>query len=343
MMQIATIGTFEGQPVQEVALTNAAGAAARIMTWGAVVRDLQVPHRGTLQRVVLGFDAFEPYPQHSPHFGAIAGRFANRINRGAFRLDGRKVQVTLNQNDPPGPGGTPKHHLHGGKAGFGKRNWTILRAAADSVTLALASPDGDEGYPGALMATCTYTLAGPATLRVELAATTDKPTIVNLAQHSYFNLDGSADIGGHVLTLDAAFRTPTDKDLIPTGEIVSVAKTPYDFRKAKPMHQALDGERVRFDANFVRAASGFGRCARVESPINGLALECWTDQPAVQFYDGAKINVQPKGLGGVSYGAFGGFCLEPQVFPDSPNRPHFTNCELWPGEVYSQLTEYRFA
>jgi aldose 1-epimerase len=342
MTKIATIGTFEGQPVQEAALANAAGATARIMTWGAVVRDLLVPHGKNKQRVVLGFDGFEPYPQHSPHFGAIAGRFANRIARGTFRLDGRKVQVTLNQNDPPGPGGVPKHHLHGGAAGFGKRNWTILAATVNSVTLGLVSPDGDEGYPGALTTTCTYTLAEPGTLRVELSAITDKPTIVNLAHHSYFNLDGSADIKDHLLTLDCGFRTPTDKDLIPTGEIVSVAKTPYEFRKAKPMGQFSGGERMRFDGNFVRAATGFGRCARVESPLNGLTLECWTDQPAVQFYDGAKMNVGPKGLGGAEYRNYAGFCLEPQIFPDSPNRAHFTNCELWPGDVYSQLTEYRF-
>jgi aldose 1-epimerase len=342
MKTVSVIGEFEGRPVEEIALSNAAGATARIMTWGAVVRDMHVPHKGKQQRVVLGFDSFDPYPQHSPHFGAIAGRFANRINKGNFKLDGRKVQVTLNQNDPPGPGGTPKHHLHGGRNGFGKRLWTILKTSGSSVTLGLISPDGDEGYPGTLTATCTYTLVEPATLRVELSATTDKATIINLAHHSYFNLDGSADIKDHILMLDSAFRTPTDKDLIPTGEIVAVAKTPYDYRKPKPMGQITDSERVRFDGNFVRSNAGFGRCARVESPINGLTLECWTDQPAVQFYDGAKIAVQPKGLGGVTYGAHAGFCLEPQVYPDSPNKPHFTHCELWPGEVYTQLTEYRF-
>jgi aldose 1-epimerase len=342
MKNISVIGTFDGLPVEEIALRNKAGATAKIMTWGAVVRDMQVPLGKKSQRVVLGFDTFEPYPQHSPHFGAIAGRFANRINRGTFKIDGKKVQLTLNQNDPPGPGGKPKHHLHGGQNGFGKRLWTILKATSDSVTLGLVSPDGDDGYPGTLTATCTYTLAEPATLRVELTATTDKPTIVNLAHHSYFNLDGSADIKDHVLTLDAAFRTPTDKDLIPTGEIIAVAKTPYDYRRAKPMAQMVNGERVRFDGNFVRSGQGFGRCARVESKLNGLTLECWTDQPAVQFYDGAKMNVQPKGLGGAQYGNFSGFCLEPQVYPDSPNRPHFTNAELWPGEVYTQLTEYRF-
>jgi aldose 1-epimerase len=343
MSNIAVVGHFEGAPVHEVTLTCASGAVAKIMTWGAVLRDMHVPLKDQLQRVVLGFDTFDPYPQHSPHFGAIAGRFANRIKRGAFRLDGKKIQLSLNQNNPPGPGGTPKHHLHGGKAGFGKRLWAIARTTADSVTLVLVSPDGDEGYPGTLTTTCVYTLRDPGTLRVELSATTDQPTIVNLAHHSYFNLDGSADIKDHNLIIDSAYRTPTDPDLIPTGEIVAVSRTPFDFRKGKPMAVTNKGERIRFDANFVRTGSDFGRCARVESKLNGLTLECWTDQPAVQFYDGAKINVQPKGLGGVTYGAFGGFCLEPQVYPDSPNRPHFTNAELWPGEVYTQLTEYRFA
>jgi aldose 1-epimerase len=347
MNEIKKVGTFEGQSVEEVMLQNAAGAVAHIMTWGAVVRDLQIPHRGSLQRVVLGFDSFKLYPSHSPHFGAIAGRFANRINRGRFRIEGKKFQLSLNQNDPPGPGGTPKHHLHGGKAGFGKRLWSIVSLSNDSVTLVCVSPDGDEGYPGKLIATCIYTLAqdskGHSTLRVELSATTDAPTIVNLAHHSYFNLDGSSDIKDHHLTIDGAFYTPTDKDLIPTGEIISVAKTAFDFRKAKPMAVMQSGERVRFDANFVRSNGSFGRCARVESKLNGLSLECWTDQPAVQFYDGAKINIQPKGLDGASYGAFHGFCLEPQVYPDSPNNAHFTNAELWPGEIYAQTTEYRFA
>ncbi|MGL5114958.1 MAG: aldose epimerase family protein, partial [Beijerinckiaceae bacterium] len=235
MSQVTTIGTFEGQLVHAIALRNAAGATASIMTWGAVLRDMHVPHKGGMQRVVLGFESFEPYPAHSPHFGAIAGRFANRIDRGAFVLDGAKCQVTLNQNDPPGPGGVPKHHLHGGTAGFGKRLWTILALTEDSVTLGLVSPDGDEGYPGTLNTVCVYRLAAPSTLVVELSATTDKPTIVNLAHHSYFNLDGSTDSGDHLLTLDASFRTPTDKDLIPTGEILSVAGTVHDFRVAKPM------------------------------------------------------------------------------------------------------------
>jgi aldose 1-epimerase len=340
---LRSFGRFDGEDVHEITLKSEAGATASVITWGAVVRDLVVPSSRGPQRVVLGFEEFEHYPQHSPHFGAIAGRFANRIGHGTFTLDGVRHQVTLNQNDPPGPGGVPRHHLHGGARGFGKRNWSLVAHGQRFVTLALVSPDGDEGYPGALNVMCTYTLAEPATLRVELAATTSKPTIINLCHHSYFNLDGSADIGDHLLQLDADFRTPTDADLIPTGEITAVAGTAHDFREAKPMRQLAGGERVRFDANWVRRHRGFGRCARVESPVNGLTLETWTTEPAVQFYDGAKMNPPVAGLGGVRYGGFAGFCLEPQRFPDSPNRPHFTDATLRPGEVYSQITEYRFA
>jgi aldose 1-epimerase len=339
------IGQFGDDDVYEVTLTSAAGAQAHIMTWGAVVRDLIVPvANGGQQRVVLGFDTFDPYPAHSPHFGAIAGRFANRINEGQFVLDGVAHQVTRNQNDPPSPDGTPRHHLHGGRAGFGKRNWRLIDHGKSFVTLALVSHDGDEGYPGKLITTCTYTLAEPATLRVELTAATDAPTIVNLAHHSYFNLDGSADIGAHVLQIDGDFRTPTDASLIPTGEIVAVAGTAHDFRTAKPMACHEHGHRQKFDGNFVlRQADGFKRAARVECPSNSLSLEVWTTEPAVQFYDGAKLGPAVPGLGGVSYGPFAGFCLEPQRFPDSPNKAHFTDVTLRPGDVYAQTTEYRFA
>lgn len=342
---VVRIGRFADEDVLEVTLNTAAGAEARIMTWGAVVRDLAVPlPGGGRQRVVLGFDTFDPYPGHSPHFGAIAGRFANRIRHGRFHLDGVTHQVTLNQNDPPSPDGTPKHHLHGGKAGFGKRNWRLVDHGPAHVTLALVSPHGDEGYPGRLITTCTYTLAEPATLRVELTATTDAPTIVNLAHHSYFNLDGSGDIGAHRLEIDGDFRTPTDGSLIPTGEIVAVAGTAHDFRTPKPMHVEVDGARQRFDANFVlRQRGGLKRAARVDCPNNGLAMEVWTTEPAVQFYDGAKLGPAVPGLGGVHYGPFAGFCLEPQRFPDSPNNAHFTDVTLRPGELYAQTSEYRFA
>jgi aldose 1-epimerase len=337
---IGKAGTFAGEDVLEVRLASSTGAEARVLTWGAVIRDLTIPVRGTQRRVVLGFPSFEPYPTHSPHYGAIAGRFANRIDRGRFTLDGAQHRLALNQNVPPGPGGTPTHHLHGGIAGFGKRNWSLVASDSDCVTLALVSADGDQGYPGEMTATCRYRLIGD-TLRVELTAVTDRPTIVNLAHHSYFNLDGAADVGDHLLTLDCDFRTPVGPGLIPTGEIVAVAGTDHDFRAGRPMRREAAGERLRYDDNFIRRERGFGRAARVEAP-DGFAMEVWTAEPAIQFYDGHKVSPGIPGLTGRQDGPWSGFCLEPQRYPDSPNHAHFTGATLRPGEVYRQETEYRF-
>ncbi len=339
---IRDFGQFQGETIREITLRSDAGAEARVITWGAVVRDLTVPLRdGTSRHVVLGFEQFDDYPAHSPYFGAIAGRYANRIGAGRFTLDDTPHQVALNQKDASG---RPMHHLHGGFAGFGKRPWHLVASGRTFATLALISPDGDEGYPGTLAALCTYRLLEPATLQVELTATTDRPTIVNLAHHSYFNLDGSSDVGDHLMTLDADFYTPVGDGLIPTGEILSVAGTPFDFRSERPIGQTVAGVRFPLDHNFVlRQRDGFARAARVRSPQNGLALEVWTTEPGVQFYEGAKLNPPVPGLGGVRYGASSGFCLEPQRFPDSPNHAHFTDPTLRPGAVYRQTTEYRFA
>lgn len=344
-MTIATFGQLDGRPIREVTLCSSAGASATIMEWGAVVRDMSVPHAGGSRRVVLGFNQFESYLNHSPHFGAIAGRFANRIEAGRFTLDGTTYQLPLNQDG--------KHSLHGGGMGFGKRPWTILHHDAASVTLALHSPAGDHGYPGALTVLCRYTLAEPATLRVELTATTDAPTIVNLCHHSYFNLDGSPDILGHELELRANLFTPVDADLIPTGEVRSVAGTPFDFRKSR-LIQFLngDGQRFWYDHNWVlrrdrREPSTMpglelAHAATLRSARNGLAMQVWTSEPALQFYDGFKTNTPVAGLDGERYGPCAGLCLEPQHVPDSPNLPHFPGTTLRPGEVYRQATEYRF-
>jgi aldose 1-epimerase len=217
----------DGTPIREVVLRSHAGASATIMEWGAVVRDLTVPVGAHMQRVVLGFDTLDHYLKHSPHFGAIAGRFANRIGAGQFALDGQSYQLPLNQDG--------KHSLHGGGNGFGKQPWRILHHTGSSVTLALVSSAADHGYPGALTVLCRYTLAEPATLRVELTATTDAPTIINLCHHSYFNLDGSPDILDHELEVRANLMTPVDADLIPTGEVASVSGTAFDFRKPRPV------------------------------------------------------------------------------------------------------------
>lgn len=334
-MSAHVFGDIGGVPVLEIAIASKGGASAKIITWGAVVRDLIVPGSNGPQRVVLGLDSLADYQAHSPHFGAIAGRFANRIAHGRFTLDGRQHQLPLNQ--------AGKHSLHGGGQGFGVRPWKLLKHDAASVTLTLHSPDGDAGYPGAMDVTCVYTLAEPATLRVELLATCDAPTIVNLAHHSYFNLDGSPDILGHQLMIPSSFRTPTDADLIPTGEIASVSGTTYDFRVA----QKVGGRGQTYDGNYMidawpSPATGLAHAASVQSLLNGLEMQVFTSEPCVQFYDGAKINCPVPGLGGVSYGAHAGLCLEPQVVPDAPNRRHFPSCVLRPDGQYRQVTEYRF-
>ena len=287
---------------------------------------------------MLGFDDLDGYLHHSPYFGAVVGRFANRIGHARFTLDGTTYQLAVNENG--------RTQLHGGPGGFGRRNWRILARDAGSVTLGLASADGDQGYPGQLEATCRYAIEAPSTLCVTLEATSDAPTVVNLAQHTYFNLDGSADILDHRVRIDADAYTPTDDDLIPTGEIRPVEGTPYDRRTLAPIRRTVDGERFGYDINFVaatkRAAAPAPR-ARLEGPASGVALEVWSTEPGLQFYDGAKINLAVPGLGGRRYVQNGGCCFEAQLFPDAPNHPNFPSATLRPGETYRQETRFAFS
>jgi aldose 1-epimerase len=333
--------------MREVDLADDDGhIAASVIPLGATVRDLKVRTRdGRIQRVVLGLADVEDYPSHSQHMGAICGRFANRIRGGQFELDGQIHQLVLNQDG--------RHTLHGGgPTGFGKSAWTFLHRDARSALLALHSPAGFNGFPGALTANCCYSLVPPATLRIELWATTDAPTIVNLCHHSYFNLDGSPDILDHTLEVHADQVTPVDADLIPTGRLDSVAATPFDFRAARPI-RARAAENIWYDHNFMlrrdrrepSAAAGLdlAHAATLASAKSGLTLQVWTTEPACQVYDGAKVNVKVAGLDGARYGANAGICLEPQHVPDSPNLPQFPSTVLRPGEVYRQVSEYRFA
>ncbi|MBV9289586.1 MAG: galactose mutarotase [Hyphomicrobiales bacterium] len=328
-------GRYEGGTAYEVEIGSRAGASAKIITWGAVVRDLVVPSRQGPQRVVLGLNTLGDYVAHSPYFGAVPGRFANRIAGGRFTLDGVEHRLARNEG---------KHMLHGGPNGFGKRLWTLAAQDASSATLRLESPDGDDGFPGALTATCVYRMLEPATLRVELAAGTDKPTVVNLTQHSYFNLDGSRDVLDHELMLFADFYTPADGELIPTGEILTTAGTPYDFRSARTIRNPTG---VAYDTNFVASRQpgrdGLAPVARVRSTKNGLTLSLFSTEPGVQFYDAAKLDCPAEGLGGAHYGTHAGLCLEPQTFPDAPNRRHFPDRTLRPGAEYRHVSEFRFA
>lgn len=336
MAAVRAFGDMDGAEIQEITIRSPEGAEAQIITWGAVIRDLVVPVNGKPQTTVLGLNSLADYRAHSPSFGAVPGRFANRIARGQFTLDGHPYQLPLNEKG--------RTTLHGGPQGFGKRPWRLVGHDDASVTLALTSTDGDAGFPGHLEVTCRYALVG-LTLRMELSATTDAPTVVNLTNHSYFNLDGSADILAHELTVFAGFRTAVDDDLIPTGEIVAVAGTPFDFRTARAVK---DPSGQTYDTNFVLAdqpdpQTGLAPAARLKSLKNGLTLDVATDQFGIQVYDGAKLNVPVEGLHGARYGAFGGLALETQTFPDAPNRRHFPSSVLRPGETYRQVTEYRFS
>lgn len=336
MSAVTRFGTFRGAEVDEITLATRAGAQAKIITWGAVVRDLVMPGPHGPQRVVLGLNTIEDYVAHSPYFGAIVGRYANRIGNGRFTLDGRDYELDRNEKN---------HQLHGGPVGFGQRVWSIAARSEASVTLVLVSGDGDMGYPGRLVAVCTYALLEPATLRVVLEATCDAPTPVNLTTHSYYNLDGSSDILAHQLMIAGDLTTATNQDLIPTGEIRPVDESSYDFRTPRAIGDARwSGALVDYDVNYVlRHARGeLARAATLSSAKSGVSLDLWTTEPGLQFYDGHLLDAPVAGLDHRPYTRNGGLCLEPQRFPDGPNKPHFPPCFLRPGEVSRQVSEMRF-
>ncbi|WP_024588795.1 aldose epimerase family protein [Aliihoeflea sp. 2WW] len=334
-MNIEEFGrTADGDTVRRVTISGG-GLTAHVLTWGAVVQDLRLA--GHEPPLVLGFDRFEDYPVRSPFFGAIAGRYANRIRHGRFDLDGRTVQVDTNF--------LGKHLLHGGIKGIGKRVWTIAETGPDFVRLTLADRNGEMGFPGNLDIECLYTLEDGA-LKVALSARTDSPTLCNLAHHSYFNLDdgGAGDVLGHRLTIDGDRYVPVDGEWIPTGGTLDVGGTPFDFRGMREIAWQEDGSQFVYDHNWCLAAGRrpLTKAVRLEGARSGVAMEVWTTEPGVQFYAGHKLAVE-GGLGGRNYGAFAGLCLEPQIWPDAPNNADFPQAVLRPGEVYEQATEYRFS
>jgi aldose 1-epimerase len=321
-------GEVEGVAVDEITLVNDSGATASVLTWGATLRDLVIPVGEGKRRVVLGYKDMAGYAENPCYLGATAGRFANRIREGRFVLGGLEYELPLNE------GG--RVHLHGGVVGFSRRPWTVSERADDSVTLRLVSEDGDQGYPGEIVVECRYVLTEPATLRIEFTATTDGPTYVSLAHHSYFTLGG--DASRHKLQLNAPFYTPVDDDKIPTGEVRSVSGSNYDFSALRPIGDA------GYDTNFVLAGEPgtLRRGARLEAPDGSLAMELFTTEPAVQFYDGHMLSAMAEAFDGQDHVPYAGLCLEPQRFPDAPNHPHFPSALLMPGDTYSQVTEYRF-
>ena len=317
------------------ATISGGGLTARIMTWGAALQDLRL--EGHDAPLTLGFPDFASYPRYSPYFGQTPGRFANRIDKGRFTLDGNSYQLEQNEGE---------NHLHGGHIGTGKSLWKIEDLAADSVRLGLVDPDGTAGYPGTCRLNCTYRLSGEGVLSIDYEAETDKPTICNLAHHSYFNLDGSETILDHELMIAADDYLPTRPDQIPTGEIAPVEGTPFDFREMRPVRREEDGEQVLYDHNFCfcvsRERTAKRSVAMLRSVDSGIGMEVRTTEAGVQFYCGYKLKPTVPGLAGKTYGPFAGLCLETQTWPDAPNHPYFPSAVLRPGERLVQQTDYVF-
>jgi len=337
--------TSDGVAVEQYTLTNTNGMTAKIITFGAILTELDVPDRdGKQGDVVLGFDNLKDYLAGHPFFGATVGRVANRIAKGEFTLGGKKYKLAVNN----GP-----NSLHGGQKGFDKVVWkaepkTLPDGAA--VTLTYVSKDGEEGYPGNLTVTVVYTLANNNALRIDYKATTDQATPVNLTNHTYFNLTGpkSGDILDHEIMIAADKYTPADDTLIPTGEIKPVKGTPLDFTKPHRIGERIDqlkGDPVGYDHNFVLNSGGkeLTLAARVNEPKTGRIMEMYTTEPGVQFYTGNFLNGKEKGRGGVVYKKHWGFCLEAQHFPDSLHHENFPSIILKPGETYKQTTIYKFS
>jgi len=336
----------DGRPVALFRLQNASGMEVEVLNYGAIIRAIRVPDReGNRGDVVLGFDSLAAYLQPHPYIGAVVGRYANRIGGARFVLDGQTYELAAND----GP-----NHLHGGVRGFDKVLWEAESFTSENeagVRFTYASPDGEEGYPGTLRATVTYTLADSNALVIDYEATTDKPTIVNLTQHAYFNLAGRGDILNHELQLFADFYTPVDERLIPTGEICPVAGTPLDFRIPQRIGARIDAdhEQIRrgrgYDHNFVLRHTERGKlelAARVYEPTSGRIMRVYTTEPGLQFYSGNFLDGSLTGKGGMVYARRTGFCLETQHFPDSPNKTHFPSPVLRPGQTYRSRTVYAF-
>lgn len=336
----------DGTEVTLVTLKNARGIEVDVIAYGGIITRLLTPDaRGRLGDIVLGLDSLEEYVASNPYFGALIGRYGNRIGKGTFTLDGATFQLDVNDGE---------NHLHGGSEGFDKRVWGMRPFVTEhsaGVELTLTSPDGDQGYPGTLETRVTYELTDQDELDMRFSATTDKPTIVNLTQHSYFNLAEEGDILGHRLMIPADRFTPVDQGLIPTGELRVVSDGPFDFRQAKEIGRDIgadDGQLELgrgYDHNFVlkdRADDELVLAARVTEPLSGRVLDVLTVEPGVQFYSGNFLDGSLEGKGKV-HAHRSGFCLEPQHFPDSPNKPGFPPVTLRPGETYQTRIVYRFS
>ena len=348
-MNTAVFGKLpNGREVHQYTLSNGAGLTARIIDYGATITSLSVPDRnGHVADVVLGYDTLEEYIHGTAYFGAIVGRYGNRIAKGRFELDGKQYQLTVNDGE---------NHLHGGKTGFNKVLWDVSipgNPAEASIHLQYVSPDGEEGYPGTVTLRVTYTLTDKNELRIDYEGITDGPTILNPTQHSYFNLSGefTRDILDHLLMIEADGITPVDLGLIPTGTIMNVADTPMDFRTPMAIGAHIDDQNEQlkygkgYDHNWVLKgnAGGVRKAAELYDAASGRMMSVFTDQPGIQFYSGNFLDGTAKGKNGIAYKRRSGLCLEAQAYPDSPNKPQFPSVTLRPGQTYRQTTIYQFS
>jgi len=338
----------DGREVYQYTLTNKSGATVKVINFGAVVTSLTVPDRnGKFEDVVSGYDSLHGYITGQSYFGAIVGRYGNRIGKGQFTLEGKKYQLAMNNGE---------NHLHGGNFGFDKALWdakTVQDSVGPSLQLTYVSPDGEEGYPGTVTLSVTYTLTDKNELRIVYEGTTDKATILNPTHHSYFNLSGSFNntILDHLLTIEADTVTPVDKGLITTGRYLDVTNTPMDFRTPTSIGARINDQFEQlifgkgYDHNWVIKNYTKGKvrkAAEVYEEKSGRLMTVYTDQPGIQFYSGNFLNGSAMGKG-VSYQVRTGLCLEAQCYPDSPNKPEFPSVSLRPGEVYHQTTIYQFS
>jgi aldose 1-epimerase len=338
----------DGTPVDLYVLTNANGMEAHVTAYGGTLVSLTAPDRhGSFADVVLGMDTLDGCRTQTAYFGALIGRYGNRIAGGQFTLEGKTYHLPIND----GP-----NTLHGGPLGFGKQLWQVREVASEegpAVEFGYVSKDGEEGFPGTLTAKVVYTLTNKNELKIDYTATTDKPTVVNLTNHAYFNLKGAGegDILDHEVTIDASRFTPVDSVLIPTGELRAVKGTPFDFTKAIAIGARIetDDQQLKFgkgyDHNWVldKTRAGLAKAAEVYEPKTGRVLQVWTTEPALQFYTGNFLDGTIHGKGGKVYPRRGAFCMETQHYPDSPNHPAFPSTELKPGATYHTTTVYSFS
>ncbi|MEJ7615575.1 MAG: aldose epimerase family protein [Pyrinomonadaceae bacterium] len=337
--------TADGAAVDLYTLTNSKGMEAQITNFGGIIVSLKTPDRaGKTDDVVLGFESLDGYLKPHPFFGALVGRYANRIAKGVFKLNNTEYKLAQNNNG---------NHIHGGPRGFDKRVWTA-RERGDELELTYLSKDGEEGYPGNLTVTVTYRLTEDNELRISYAATTDKDTILNLTNHSYFNLAGtnSGDVLAHEVMINADQFTPVDETLIPTGELAPVKGTPFDFTQRTAVGARINDQHQQlvvgkgYDHNWVLKRTGgeaVSLAASVYEPTTGRVLEVYTSQPGVQFYTGNFLNGSVTGKRGKVYAQRHGFCLETQHFPDSPNKPQFPTVVLKLGQKYQETTVFKFS